>query len=202
MSVPWSAPEVIAEQTPGSVASEIWSLGATVYSLLAGHSPFERPEAGQNSREQLRRRIERAAYPRIPRTDVPEQLQTLLERSLSRDPARRFATALDFAEALRDVQRALGFPQTTIEVAVDEWAPRASAVDFADSAPRSVRTTVEHTTSRRTSEPASLVAQARDEDSTALATGERRRAVWPWALGAGVVSALAVAIAWWLQAVG
>src|SRR6185437_16590421 len=49
MSVPWSAPEVIAEQTTGSVASEVWGLGATVYSLLAGHSPFERPEPGQNT---------------------------------------------------------------------------------------------------------------------------------------------------------
>ena len=37
-----SAPEVVAEQTGGTVSSEVWSLGATVYSLLAGHSPFER----------------------------------------------------------------------------------------------------------------------------------------------------------------
>src|SRR5690606_35204066 len=55
MSVPWSAPEVIAETTSGDVASEVWALGATVYSLLAGHSPFERREAGQNTREHLRR---------------------------------------------------------------------------------------------------------------------------------------------------
>src|SRR5690606_8344832 len=30
MSIPWSAPEVIAEQTAGSIPSEVWSLGATV----------------------------------------------------------------------------------------------------------------------------------------------------------------------------
>ena len=35
LSVPWSAPEVLREETTGSTASEIWSLGATVYSLLA-----------------------------------------------------------------------------------------------------------------------------------------------------------------------
>ena len=57
MSIPWSAPEVIAEQTAGTVASEVWSLGATVYSLLAGHSPFERRDRAQNTKEQLRRRI-------------------------------------------------------------------------------------------------------------------------------------------------
>ncbi|PZU32607.1 MAG: serine/threonine protein kinase, partial [Microbacterium sp.] len=42
MSIPWSAPEVVAEHTGGTIASEVWGLGATVYSLLAGHSPFER----------------------------------------------------------------------------------------------------------------------------------------------------------------
>ena len=62
MSIPWSAPEVVAEQTAGTIASEVWSLGATVYSLLAGHSPFERRERGQNTKEQLRRRIARASY--------------------------------------------------------------------------------------------------------------------------------------------
>jgi serine/threonine protein kinase len=202
MSVPWSAPEVIAEQTPGTVASEIWSLGATVYSLLAGHSPFERPEAGQNSREQLRRRIQHAAYPRITRPDVPDELQAALARALARDPVDRYATALAFAEALQEVQRGLGLAQTPVEVAVDEWAPQAEAVDFADAAPRAMRSNVEHTTSRRTSEPAALASQARDEDSTTMAPASRRRAVWPWALGAGIASALAVGIAWWLQAVG
>ncbi len=42
MSVPWSAPEVVDEQVAGSVPAEVWSLGATIYSLLAGRSPFER----------------------------------------------------------------------------------------------------------------------------------------------------------------
>jgi serine/threonine protein kinase len=202
MSVPWSAPEVIAEHTPGSVASEVWSLGATVYALLAGHSPFERPEAGQNSREQLRRRIERASYPRISRPDVPDELQTVLAKALARHPEDRYSSALAFAEALQDVQRRLGLAQTTVEAAVDEWAPQAAAVDFADAAPRVTRSSVEHTTSRRTLEPAALVSQARDEDSTTMAPAPPRRLVWPWALGAGVISALAVGAAWWLQAVG
>ncbi|MDQ1542838.1 MAG: hypothetical protein QOK08_476, partial [Actinomycetota bacterium] len=36
MSIPWSAPEVLMDETPGSIHSEVWSLAATVYSLLAG----------------------------------------------------------------------------------------------------------------------------------------------------------------------
>jgi len=202
MSVPWSAPEVVAEHTPGTVGSEIWSLGATIYSLLAGHSPFERPEAGQNSREQLRRRIERAAYPRILREDVPAELQGVLAKALARHPADRYPSALAMAEALREVQRRLGLAQTPVEVAVDEWAPQAAAVDFTDAAPRAVRSSVEHTTSRRTREPAPLLTQARDEDSTTMPHVRRPRPVWPWALGAGIGSAVVVGAAWWLQAVG
>ncbi|MFH6779954.1 serine/threonine-protein kinase, partial [Clavibacter michiganensis] len=43
LSIPWSAPEVLAAESPGTVRSEVWSLAATVYSLLAGRSPFEVP---------------------------------------------------------------------------------------------------------------------------------------------------------------
>ena len=103
MSIPWSAPEVIAEQTAGTVTSEVWSLGATVYSLLAGHSPFERRDRGQNTKEQLRRRIARATYTDIARTDVPASLPAVLARSMSRHARARYATAREFAEAVRGV---------------------------------------------------------------------------------------------------
>ncbi len=48
LSIPWSAPEVLHDDVSGTVASEVWSLGATVYSLLAGRSPFEIP-GGDNA---------------------------------------------------------------------------------------------------------------------------------------------------------
>ena len=124
MSVPWSAPEVVSEQTSGTIASEVWGLGATVYSLLAGHSPFERMDRGQNTRDHLRRRILRAAYTRIPRPDVPDALQEVLAVALSRAPGDRHPSALAFAERLREVQTLLGLPPTPLEVAVSEWAPR------------------------------------------------------------------------------
>ena len=135
MSIPWSAPEVVLEQTPGTVASEVWSLGATVYSLLAGHSPFERRERGQNSKEQLRGRIARARYSDIARTDVPASLQAVLARSMSRHPAERHDSAREFAEALRDVQAELGISPTPLELAADDWSPASAAVDFSDYAP-------------------------------------------------------------------
>ncbi len=199
MSVPWSAPEVISEDTTGTVASEVWGLGATVYSLLAGHSPFERPERGQNTREHLRRRILKATYPRMSRPDVPDEVQAVLARAMSRRPEGRYRTALEFAEALRAAQAELGLPVTPVEVAVDEWMP--AGVDFADASLRGVvRTTVAHESPRKSSEPSSLTLLQRDEDAE-LTDARRSRTVWPWALVAAVVIAAAI-IVWAVVAGG
>ncbi|WP_243075600.1 serine/threonine-protein kinase [Microbacterium sp. SS28] len=192
MSIPWSAPEVVGEQTAGSVASEVWSLGATVYSLLAGQSPFERRERGQNTKEQLRRRIARATYTPVPRTDVPASLQDVLARAMSRDPARRFASAREFAEALRGVQSELGMSPTALEVPVDEWSAASAPVDFSDSTIRgAARSTVAHEERRKTRYETSVAGLARDED-TAISGPERAgRGLLPWIV-AGVAAAIAL----------
>ncbi len=195
MSVPWSAPEVLAEQTSGTVASEVWGIGATVYSLLAGHSPFERTEPGQNARDQLRRRILRATYPRMTRADVPDEVQAILARAMARDPADRYPSALAFAEALRDAQIALGFAPTHVEVAIDEWAPDAAAVDFSDAGLRGQqRSEVGHESRRRPAQRSALVTLARDEDTDIAPVAAQRRA-WPWVVAAAaVVAALGATI--------
>ncbi|MFT4137112.1 serine/threonine-protein kinase [Microbacterium sp.] len=187
MSVPWSAPEVVSEHTAGTVASEVWSLGATVYSLLAGRSPFERRERGQNTRDQLVRRITRGRYVPIPRADVPESLQQVLARAMSRDPGSRYRTSAEFGEAIRDVQRSEGLPATPLEVPVAEWSP--VAVDFADAVARGpARSHVEHGT-RRVVSTASLDRLARDEDS--VVAGRPTRSLWRWA---GVLAAVAAVV--------
>ncbi|MET0828963.1 MAG: serine/threonine-protein kinase [Microbacterium sp.] len=186
MSIPWSAPEVVAEQTAGTVASEVWSLGATVYSLLAGHSPFERRERGQNTKEQLRRRIARATYTDIPRTDVPASLQEVLARSMSRDPRQRYASAREFAEALRAVQAELGISPTQLEIAAAEWSPASAPVDFSDSELRGpTRSRVEREERRKSRPGAGVAGLARDED-TEFSAPDRSRRMRPWVIGAAV----------------
>jgi len=203
MSVPWSAPEVVAEQTSGTVASEVWGLAATVYSLLAGHSPFERPGRGQNSRELLRRRILRAAFPPIDRPDVPVVVQRVLATAMARDPGQRYPSALAFAQSLRDAQRAIGLAPTPLEVAVDEWVPGDATVDVSDSSPRgAVITSVPHGSLRRTAPPAPLASRARDEDTDISAPAPPdRRSIWPWIVIAAAAGAGAVAVLWTVLAV-
>lgn len=128
LSIPWSAPEVLHDEVSGNVASEVWSLGATVYSLLAGRSPFE-VAGGENGSGALMARIEKAKLAPTGRLDVPASLEAVLARSMSRSPAGRQSSALEFIRDLQAVEAELGLAQTPVEVAMDDWA-LATAVDL------------------------------------------------------------------------
>ena len=128
LSIPWSAPEVLQDDVSGTVASEVWSLGATVYSLIAGRSPFEIP-GGDNGTAALMGRIEKAKPAPTGRVDVPRSLERVLARAMSKRPQDRQASALEFIRDLQAVEEELGLLQTPLEVAMDDWA-LATAVDL------------------------------------------------------------------------
>jgi hypothetical protein len=130
LSIPWSAPEVLNDETSGTVASEVWSLGATVYSLLAGRSPFEVP-GGTNRSADLIARIGKARPQPIGRPDVPPRLEAALQRALSKRPDARQRSALELIRELQAVEQEIGVSQTPVEVAMDEWAI-ATVVDVED----------------------------------------------------------------------
>ncbi len=121
MSIPWSAPEVLADEVPGSVAAEVWSFAATVYSLLAGRSPFEIP-GDSNKSADLMSRINKARMQPIGRPDVPASLERILQRAMARKVETRPQSVLELVRELQAVETELGVPQTPIEVAVDDWA--------------------------------------------------------------------------------
>ena len=178
MSGPGSAPEVVDEHSGGTIASEVWSLGATVYSLLAGHSPFERREKEQNTRELMRRRIARATFVPIPRTDVPDALQQVLATAMTRDPDRRYPSARAFGEAIRDVQRAAGLAPTPLEVPTEEWMPASDAVDFTDVSARGpARSRVAEGRRRVAVDAAQRRTPSAEDDTTGLSASPAR-ALW------------------------
>ena len=121
MSIPWSAPEVLMDETAGTVESELWSYAATVYSLLAGRSPFEVPGESNKSAD-LISRINRAKPHSTGRSDAPESLERALKRALSRKPESRQGSVLELVHELQAVESELGLSQTPIEVAMDDWA--------------------------------------------------------------------------------
>ena len=130
MSIPWSAPEVLMDETAGTIESEVWSLAATVYSFLAGRSPFEVP-GDSNKSTDLIARINRAKPQPIGRSDVPPSLEHALAKAMSRKPENRQASVLELVRELQAVEQELGFAQTQVEVAMDDWA-LATVADLED----------------------------------------------------------------------
>ncbi|MBO3084008.1 serine/threonine-protein kinase [Cellulomonas fengjieae] len=133
MSIPWSPPELLGDHPSGDERSDVYSLAATIYSLLAGRTPFEIP-GGQNTAQQLVARIERAPLPLTGRDDVPPGLQEVLERAMAKHPARRFASAAAVARALQQVEADLRLPITPLELtdAPDAGLDRAVPVPSPD----------------------------------------------------------------------
>ncbi|KAB1636874.1 serine/threonine protein kinase [Pseudoclavibacter terrae] len=115
LSVPWSPPEMFEDEPKPDVRSEVFSLGATVYSLVAGHTPFERP-GQKNSTLDLISRIERGSISPIDRGDVPRSLVSVLHKAMARNPAHRYQSAVEFAYALQRVELELNYAPTAIDV--------------------------------------------------------------------------------------
>ncbi|WP_411721866.1 serine/threonine-protein kinase [Mycetocola sp.] len=120
MSIPWSAPEVLHSETNGTVASEVWSLAATIYSVLAGRAPFETPGQDNTSADLIARAGKGKPHP-IGRDDVPNQLELVLTRAMSRRPEARQQSAMELIRELQAVEADLGLPPTQPDVAVDDW---------------------------------------------------------------------------------
>ncbi len=179
MSIPWSAPEVLLDDTSGSVQSEVWSLGATLYTLLAGRSPFEVLD-GSNKADDLIGRIARARVPSIDRDDVPASLEAVLKRSMKRNPEQRQQSVLEFVRDLQRVEAELGLVTTQADVAMDDWA-LATIGDPGDRtivravSPRAPGSAVDRRRRRRTAAAiAAPFAETPDEAPTAAKASARR----------------------------
>jgi eukaryotic-like serine/threonine-protein kinase len=90
------SPEAIRDPRSCTIAADVYSLGATLYHLLAGHPPFQ----AESPYEVMRAHLEQRHQPlRELRNDIPAGLAQLVDRCLSKAPERR-PTALQLAELL------------------------------------------------------------------------------------------------------
>jgi eukaryotic-like serine/threonine-protein kinase len=114
------SPEQVAgrQATP---ASDLYSVGAVMYEMLAGKKPFE---AETPIAAAMKRLTEEPPPVRSVRKDVPEAVARVVSRALVRDPAERYVTADEMRQALDD--------------AVDASTPATSPGIVLDPAPTEV----------------------------------------------------------------
>jgi serine/threonine protein kinase len=91
------APEQAADAHTADVRADIYSLGCTLYDLLAGHAPFPEGTAVQKVLAHAR---ERPRPLTEVRKNVPAPLARVVERMMAKDPARRYQTPAEVAQAL------------------------------------------------------------------------------------------------------
>ncbi|GAB2781003.1 hypothetical protein GCM10027020_38170 [Nocardioides salsibiostraticola] len=118
ISYPWSPPELLDGRSNGSVQSDVYSLGATIWNLLTGRSPFAVPH-GDNSPQALTTRILHSAPTPTHRRDVPPGLERLLAQCLAKAPEHRPTSALELARELQRIEAEAGFARTQIAVEGD-----------------------------------------------------------------------------------
>ncbi|MEU6859448.1 protein kinase [Glycomyces sp. NPDC046736] len=95
-----ASPEALLRQAQ-TPASDLFSLASSMWHLLAGFAPFANPEGGTDPDTHRQRVTSEEPPPKVPREDVPEWLESLLVRALSRDPARRPSSCAAFADELQ-----------------------------------------------------------------------------------------------------
>jgi serine/threonine protein kinase len=89
--------------------SDIYSVGAVLYHALAGRPPFR---AASEFELMLAHVKETPSPPGSFDASVPAALDSIVLKALSKDPARRYATCAEFAEALEGASAADEAPRT------------------------------------------------------------------------------------------
>ncbi|MEX5721539.1 serine/threonine-protein kinase [Geodermatophilus maliterrae] len=176
----YTAPELARGEPPGP-ASDLWSLGATLFTTVEGRPPYEGDDAAGTLAAVVSG--EQAPYLRA------GPLQPVLERLLDRDPARR-PTPEELEVALGEAAASWAGAGTAPllpppAAVVPDVVVRPAVLDVGTPGP----------VDRRAVPPAGVHRAARTPTSHRAPVRRRRRATWPLRVGLLLAGLLAVVLA-------
>jgi serine/threonine-protein kinase len=93
------APETAEDSRKADIRSDLYSLGCTFYYLLTGDVPFP---GGGWTEKLLRHRLDSAPSVYVIRPEAPAEIAAIIQRLMAKDPAERYATPGQLADALAD----------------------------------------------------------------------------------------------------
>jgi eukaryotic-like serine/threonine-protein kinase len=129
------APEQALDSHSVDIRADIYSLGATLYFCLTGRTPFSQGSVAQKLIwHQTRQPKPVNSY----RSDVPEGMVAVLSKMMAKDPAQRYQTPMEVAEALTPWTRKTIPPPPSTEMPrlSPALSPNSSAAE-APPAPKS-----------------------------------------------------------------
>lgn len=114
---PYSSPELVRKARNVDARTDVWSLGAVLYQLLAGHAPFR----GETAQLMLAITKEEPMPLSSLRGDIPPEIDQILGWALAKDVDGRFKDVNAFAQQLAP------FAPTEGQVLIDRIAQIADA---------------------------------------------------------------------------
>ncbi|MCE5289721.1 MAG: protein kinase, partial [Nocardiaceae bacterium] len=110
------APEVLAGEPP-TERSDVYGLGATLFTLVTGHAAYER-RAGEGVMAHFVRATEQPV-PDLQRLAVPLNVSAAIEAAMTSEPADRPRTAAEFGQLLQHVLSDHGLPPERMALPAD-----------------------------------------------------------------------------------
>jgi serine/threonine protein kinase/N-acetylneuraminic acid mutarotase len=101
-TISYTAPEVLSGAPP-TVAADVYSLGATIYALIAGTAAHEGKPGEEMVAHYLR--ISSMPVPDLRPRGIPADVCAAIEKAMSIDPAKRHTCAAEFGRELQLAQR-------------------------------------------------------------------------------------------------
>ena len=119
----YMSPEQASGEKTIDARTDVYSLGAVLYEMLAGEPPYTGPTAQAII---LKRFSEPVPSVRRARPNVPESVDQVIQRALAPVPADRFATAAQFGQALQPTVTAATTAPTAVATPVTNATPTAA----------------------------------------------------------------------------
>jgi serine/threonine-protein kinase len=95
----YSSPEQADDAAHVTAASDVYSLGATLYALLTGRPPFQAATVAETLHQV---KYDDPVPPRRLNPATPRDLETISLKCLRKEPAHRYTSAAAFADDLRN----------------------------------------------------------------------------------------------------
>jgi serine/threonine-protein kinase len=187
-TVAYMSPEQIQGQRVDERA-DIYSLGVMLYEMTAGRPPFE----GDSAMTVMFKHVnELPPDIRELNAEVPDELNAVIVKALSKKPADRFASAADMAAALRRVN--LAAQPTQVSLSATEAPATVVATVTAVAQPLAP----EHSTVAPPPTAPSIPTPTADQPTIKAPVRQRTWLIGALALGGVGVIGIVLVIAWWL----